>query len=296
MISLKSPFSQKNVQKCLCGAETCRGVLGPKVSERPKVRVEAESQIAGVKRKSRDISRDATSNDEDDGEEKNYRTKKAKMKTKSNKQDQKQKLSAAAKKTTSVIKNAITGETSIAQKKNRDRQSRVERAAMLSTPLSAISRSSVNGRRTSGTSIASAHEKKNNNKKLQILKTNVPGKLQSPFRKLASNVKGHSNSRPSSKSNFAANGNAAIRRNSGKRRSLLQRTTTSAANGSESSLKPLTDDTGEKENSLGRRSIDDGLGKSSATSGARKLNAGMRRLVGKGGLGRRRTVSGARLR
>lgn len=30
------PFSAKNVQKCLCGSENCRGVLGPKVSKVPK--------------------------------------------------------------------------------------------------------------------------------------------------------------------------------------------------------------------------------------------------------------------
>ena len=269
-------------------------MLGPKVSERPKAKAEAESHTAGVKRKSRDISRDETSTDEDNNEEKGHSAKKAKVKAKSSKQDQKQKLSAAAKKTTSVIKNAITGETSIAEKKNKDKQYRAERSAAQSTSRLVTSRPSVNGRRTSDTSLASAHKKA---KKLRTLKASIPGKLQSPFRKLAYNVKGHSSSSSSSSSlTFAVNGNAAVRQNSKKQRSLLQRVTTSEANKSNSSLKALVDDSGEKENSLRRRSIDDGDLKSSATSGARKLNAGMKRLVGKGGLGRRRTVSGARLR
>jgi hypothetical protein len=34
------PYSQKNVQACLCGAETCRGVLGPRsVEQRPSSKV-----------------------------------------------------------------------------------------------------------------------------------------------------------------------------------------------------------------------------------------------------------------
>lgn len=38
------PYSQKNVQKCHCGSDNCRGFLGP----RPK---DAESKLAGAKRK-----------------------------------------------------------------------------------------------------------------------------------------------------------------------------------------------------------------------------------------------------
>lgn len=43
------PYSQKNVQVCRCGAENCRGVLGPKPKELPKK--EKESALAGAKRK-----------------------------------------------------------------------------------------------------------------------------------------------------------------------------------------------------------------------------------------------------
>lgn len=47
------PFSAKNVQKCLCGAENCRGVLGPKPREvkAPKVVAPSkeETKKAGVK-------------------------------------------------------------------------------------------------------------------------------------------------------------------------------------------------------------------------------------------------------
>lgn len=43
------PYSQKNVQICRCGADNCRGVLGPKPKELPKK--EKESALAGAKRK-----------------------------------------------------------------------------------------------------------------------------------------------------------------------------------------------------------------------------------------------------
>lgn len=43
------PYSQKNVQVCRCGADNCRGVLGPKPKELPKK--EKESTLAGAKRK-----------------------------------------------------------------------------------------------------------------------------------------------------------------------------------------------------------------------------------------------------
>lgn len=39
------PFSAKNVQKCLCGSDNCRGVLGPKAPNLPR----GEAQIKGVK-------------------------------------------------------------------------------------------------------------------------------------------------------------------------------------------------------------------------------------------------------
>lgn len=49
------PFSQKNIQECRCGTESCRGVLGPK----PKKPVEEKSLtstlIAGTKRKLQDL-------------------------------------------------------------------------------------------------------------------------------------------------------------------------------------------------------------------------------------------------
>lgn len=53
--NLDSPFSQKNIQECRCGTESCRGVLGPK----PKKPVEEKSLtsalIAGTKRKLQDL-------------------------------------------------------------------------------------------------------------------------------------------------------------------------------------------------------------------------------------------------
>lgn len=53
--NISSPFSQKNIQECRCGTESCRGVLGPK----PKKPIEDKSftsaLIAGTKRKIQDI-------------------------------------------------------------------------------------------------------------------------------------------------------------------------------------------------------------------------------------------------
>lgn len=55
LLTPQSPFSQKNIQECRCGTESCRGVLGPK----PKKPVEEKSitsaLIAGTKRKLQDF-------------------------------------------------------------------------------------------------------------------------------------------------------------------------------------------------------------------------------------------------
>ena len=49
------PYSQKNVQECRCGAQKCRGVLGPKPKDtKPKneeSKVRTEGKLAGAKRK-----------------------------------------------------------------------------------------------------------------------------------------------------------------------------------------------------------------------------------------------------
>jgi palmitoyltransferase ZDHHC9/14/18 len=53
MLIAVSPFSQKNIQQCRCGTESCRGVLGPK----PKKPLETFTSafIAGSKRKFHEI-------------------------------------------------------------------------------------------------------------------------------------------------------------------------------------------------------------------------------------------------
>ena len=273
-----SPFSQKNVQKCLCGAESCRGVLGPKISERPKPRVENESQTAGLKRKSRDISRGANSDDDEDGENCPPDAKKAKLKAKSSKQGQKQKLSAAAKRTASLAKNVITGQKKIVHKMAKNEKPSIERASI---------RSSASGRRVSESSLASAKQKK-----MHTSRTTKLGKLQSPFSKLRSNVKGIK----SSTSFFPRSGTGNLTGRESKRRSVLQKTIIPEASGSDSSLNQLIGGSEVSDGDFGRRSVDGRKPKSSASSSIGKLNAGVRRVVGNGGLGRRRTVSGARLR
>lgn len=39
------PFSAKNVQECRCGADTCRGVLGPKPKDKPKATATLEESM-----------------------------------------------------------------------------------------------------------------------------------------------------------------------------------------------------------------------------------------------------------
>ncbi|KAF2131957.1 SET domain-containing protein [Dothidotthia symphoricarpi CBS 119687] len=49
------PFSQKNIQACRCGTESCRGVLGPKPKKLVEERSMASAFIAGTKRKIQDV-------------------------------------------------------------------------------------------------------------------------------------------------------------------------------------------------------------------------------------------------
>lgn len=51
----RSPFSQKNIQECRCGTESCRGVLGPKPKKPVEERSIASALIAGTKRKLQDF-------------------------------------------------------------------------------------------------------------------------------------------------------------------------------------------------------------------------------------------------
>jgi len=54
------PYSQKNVQVCRCGAENCRGVLGPKPKDLPKLKEEREGKLAGAKRKIAEVLEEST--------------------------------------------------------------------------------------------------------------------------------------------------------------------------------------------------------------------------------------------
>ncbi|UPX13975.1 uncharacterized protein EKO05_0004468 [Ascochyta rabiei] len=49
------PFSQKNIQECRCGTESCRGVLGPKPKKLVEEKSIASALIAGTKRKLQDF-------------------------------------------------------------------------------------------------------------------------------------------------------------------------------------------------------------------------------------------------
>lgn len=61
------PYSQKNVQVCRCGAENCRGVLGPRSKEERKQKSPEEepkktsSKLAGAKRKIAEVIEEGTS-------------------------------------------------------------------------------------------------------------------------------------------------------------------------------------------------------------------------------------------
>lgn len=50
-----SPFSQKNIQECRCGTESCRGVLGPKPKKPIEEKSIASVLITGTKRKLQDL-------------------------------------------------------------------------------------------------------------------------------------------------------------------------------------------------------------------------------------------------
>lgn len=50
-----SPFSQKNIQECRCGTESCRGVLGPKPKKPIEEKSIASALITGTKRKLQDL-------------------------------------------------------------------------------------------------------------------------------------------------------------------------------------------------------------------------------------------------
>ncbi|KAI4956324.1 hypothetical protein J4E91_000535 [Alternaria rosae] len=49
------PFSQKNIQECRCGTESCRGVLGPKPKKPIEEKSIASALITGTKRKLQDL-------------------------------------------------------------------------------------------------------------------------------------------------------------------------------------------------------------------------------------------------
>ncbi|KAA8614933.1 protein containing SET domain [Pyrenophora tritici-repentis] len=49
------PFSQKNIQECRCGTESCRGVLGPKPKKPVEDKSVASNFITGTKRKLQDL-------------------------------------------------------------------------------------------------------------------------------------------------------------------------------------------------------------------------------------------------
>ena len=55
LLTTQSPFSQKNIQECRCGTESCRGVLGPKPKKPVEERSITSAFIAGTKRKLQDF-------------------------------------------------------------------------------------------------------------------------------------------------------------------------------------------------------------------------------------------------
>ncbi|KAJ3472003.1 hypothetical protein NLG97_g11373 [Lecanicillium saksenae] len=58
------PFSAKNVQKCLCGSENCRGVLGPRPREvkppKPDLKTAVKGKLKAGKRKLKEMLGDET--------------------------------------------------------------------------------------------------------------------------------------------------------------------------------------------------------------------------------------------
>lgn len=100
------PFSAKNVQKCLCGSENCRGVLGPKVPKIPKgeaKNVIKETVKAATKAGKRKLKALLDGEEAETGASKKRKV----MKAKGTKKSLSVKASAAVKKTaTSISVNA----------------------------------------------------------------------------------------------------------------------------------------------------------------------------------------------
>lgn len=63
--NITSPFSQKNIQQCRCGTESCRGVLGPKPKKPVEDKSLASSLVAGTKRKLQSMVGTALAKNED---------------------------------------------------------------------------------------------------------------------------------------------------------------------------------------------------------------------------------------
>lgn len=108
------PFSAKNVQKCLCGSENCRGILGPKVSKAAKSEPKAlikESVKAATKAGKRKLK--ALLDGEDAGASPNKKRKIAKAT--GVKPSISAKAAAAVKKTANTI--SVKGKAAIAHSK-----------------------------------------------------------------------------------------------------------------------------------------------------------------------------------
>ena len=71
---MHSPFSKKNIQKCLCGAENCRGVLGPKTgADASKLQRAASTASKLVKSAKRKLKQVIGDNEEEQGSKKKRR-------------------------------------------------------------------------------------------------------------------------------------------------------------------------------------------------------------------------------
>ena len=265
-----SPFSQKNVQKCLCGAEACRGILGPKVGDRPKVRLENDNQVAGTKRKSKEISRDSSRLDDNliDGEP--SCVKKAKKQHKS--------LSSTAKKAATLFKNAIVGDPAEARKRVEfDRQHRVQRAA----------------RRLSSHSSTSPPARDNRD----TTKSKTSGKLKAPFQKMMTEVKDLSSS---SSSGITSNSKTNTIYATIEKRKSFNQTMLTDTNNSKSSLQHLVSSSshvGERGEGklLNGKKVKNRIGRLSTLTRTSSAAIGAGRLVKKGTIPRGRTVSGVKV-
>ncbi|GAO17600.1 hypothetical protein UVI_02050830 [Ustilaginoidea virens] len=141
------PFSAKNVQKCLCGSDNCRGVLGPKPRDVKLAKTDAKKTVKTGKRKLEEMMGD------EGGSETTSKAKKRGIAPATGRKRSLTKASVqVAKRAASALKKSVAS-MSLKGKKKKKRaatppaQRRVSKAAVGKTAASKLAKKKVSGGR-----------------------------------------------------------------------------------------------------------------------------------------------------